>query len=143
MRHFSTELACTVCAAIRSRLHCGTGVPVNSVRKRSSLRSAASGPPVLRSPYADSSDQSRAAEAGVTPEKRRTEGTADMDIVFATPPPPATSLRSAIRDSCREDETEAVARILAAAEIPADMRDRIAEKARGFVAAVRRQRLGK
>jgi len=66
-----------------------------------------------------------------------------MDIVFATPPPPATSLRTAIRDSCREDETEAVARILAAAEIPADMRDRIAEKARGFVAAVRRQRLGK
>src|SRR6516162_1979894 len=66
-----------------------------------------------------------------------------MDIVSATPPPPATSLRTAIRDSCREDETEAVARILAAAEIPADMRDRIAEKARGFVAAVRRQRLGK
>jgi RHH-type transcriptional regulator, proline utilization regulon repressor / proline dehydrogenase / delta 1-pyrroline-5-carboxylate dehydrogenase len=66
-----------------------------------------------------------------------------MDIVFATPPPSATSLRAAIRDGCREDETEAVARILAAVEIPADMRDRIAERARGFVAAVRRQGLGK
>jgi RHH-type proline utilization regulon transcriptional repressor/proline dehydrogenase/delta 1-pyrroline-5-carboxylate dehydrogenase len=52
-------------------------------------------------------------------------------------------LRAAIRDVCREDETKAVARILAAADIPADMRDRIADRARGFVAAVRRQRLGK
>src|ERR1700751_5218561 len=66
-----------------------------------------------------------------------------MDIVFATPPPPATSLRAAICDSCREDETAAVARIRAAIEILADMRDRIAERARGFVAAVRRHRLGK
>jgi RHH-type transcriptional regulator, proline utilization regulon repressor / proline dehydrogenase / delta 1-pyrroline-5-carboxylate dehydrogenase len=64
--------------------------------------------------------------------------------VFAfAPPPPAEPLRAAIRDSCRIDETEAAARILAAAEIPADMRDRIAERARGFVAAVRRERLGK
>src|SRR6201987_3103739 len=66
-----------------------------------------------------------------------------MDIVFATPPPPATSLRAAICDSCREDETAAVARILAAIEILADMRDRIAERARGFVPAARRHRLGK
>src|SRR6201987_732797 len=66
-----------------------------------------------------------------------------MDIVFATPALPATAVRAAIRDSGREDETEAVARILAAVEIPADMRDRIAERARGFVAAVRHQRLGK
>src|SRR6516164_3677250 len=143
MRHFSTALACTVCAAIRSRLRCGTGVPVNLVRARLRLRTAASGPPVLPSPCADSKDQGRAAEAGVTREERRTERTAGMDIVFANPPPPATSLRAAIRDSCREDETKAVARILAAVEIPADMRDRIAERARGFVAAVRRQRLGK
>jgi len=62
--------------------------------------------------------------------------------VFAEAPPP-TPLRAAIRDSCRGDETKAVARILAAADIPADMRDRIADRARGFVAAVRRQRLGK
>ena len=66
-----------------------------------------------------------------------------MDIVFGTASPPAAPLRAAIHDSCREDETEAVARILAAAEIPADMRDRIAERARGFVAAVRRERLGR
>src|SRR6516164_10213955 len=143
MRHFSTALACTVCAAIRSRLRCGTGVPVNLVRARLRLRTAASGPPVLPSPCADSKDQGRAAEAGVTREERRTERTAGMDIVFANPPPPATSLRAAIRDSCRADETEAAARILAAGEIPANMRDRIAERARGFVAAVRRQRLGK
>src|SRR5271155_1381920 len=66
-----------------------------------------------------------------------------MNIVFVTPPPPATALRAAIRDRCREDETKAVARILAAVEIPAEMRDRIADRARGLVAAVRHQRLGK
>jgi len=66
-----------------------------------------------------------------------------MDIVFATPPLRAAPLRAAIRDSCRMDETEAVARILAAAEIPAEMRDRIAASARGLVAAVRRERVGK
>src|SRR6266446_4305654 len=66
-----------------------------------------------------------------------------MDIVFTTPPPPATPLRAAIRDSYRIDETAAVGRILAAAEIPADLQDRIAERARRLVAAVRRERLGK
>jgi RHH-type proline utilization regulon transcriptional repressor/proline dehydrogenase/delta 1-pyrroline-5-carboxylate dehydrogenase len=66
-----------------------------------------------------------------------------MDIVFANAPPRATPLRAAIRGTCREDETKAVARILAAAEIPADMRDRIADRARGLVGAVRRERLGK
>jgi len=63
--------------------------------------------------------------------------------VFAALPPQATPLRAAIRDSCREDETQAVARVLGAAEISADMRNRIAERARGFVAAVRRERLGR
>jgi len=63
--------------------------------------------------------------------------------VFASPPPPGTPLRAAIRDSCRVDETEAVACILAAAEIPVDMRHCIGERARGIVAAVRRDRLGK
>jgi proline dehydrogenase-like protein len=51
-----------------------------------------------------------------------------MDIVFTTPPP-ATPLRAAIRDSYRIDETAAVGRILAAAEIPADLQDRIAARA--------------
>src|SRR6266404_3383120 len=66
-----------------------------------------------------------------------------MDAVFTTPPPRATPLRAALRDSCRIDETAAAARILSAAEMPADMQDRIAEHARGLVAAVRRERLGK
>src|SRR5215469_5318241 len=66
-----------------------------------------------------------------------------MDIVFATPPPRAGPFRAAIRASSREDETEAVARILAAAEIPAEMRDRIADRAGGLVVMVRRERLGK
>ncbi len=52
-------------------------------------------------------------------------------------------MRAAIRDNCRGDETEAVARILAAAEIPTKMRDRIADSARILVANVRRERLGK
>jgi RHH-type proline utilization regulon transcriptional repressor/proline dehydrogenase/delta 1-pyrroline-5-carboxylate dehydrogenase len=63
--------------------------------------------------------------------------------VFASPPLSGTPLRAAIRDSCRVDETEAVARILAAAEIPVDTRHHIGERARGLVAAVRRDRLGK
>ncbi len=66
-----------------------------------------------------------------------------MGIVFASPLPQAMPLRVAIRDSCRVDESEAVARILAVGEIPADRRDRIADTARGLVAAVRRERLGK
>jgi RHH-type proline utilization regulon transcriptional repressor/proline dehydrogenase/delta 1-pyrroline-5-carboxylate dehydrogenase len=66
-----------------------------------------------------------------------------MDLVFADPPPPETLLRAAIRDAHRLDETEADARILAAAEIPAEARDRIAATARRLVEAVRRERLGK
>src|SRR5260370_40459796 len=66
-----------------------------------------------------------------------------MDIVFATPLPPPPPLRAAIRDSCRIDETAAIDRILAAAQIPPDARDRIAGIARGLVAAVRNERVGK
>ncbi len=66
-----------------------------------------------------------------------------MEIVTAAPFPPASPLRAAIRDSCRIDESEAVARILAAAALPAEVRDRIADRARALVAAVRRERLGK
>jgi RHH-type transcriptional regulator, proline utilization regulon repressor / proline dehydrogenase / delta 1-pyrroline-5-carboxylate dehydrogenase len=66
-----------------------------------------------------------------------------MELVFADPLPPQTPLRVAIRDAHRLDETEADARILAAAEIPADSRDRIAATARRLVEAVRRERLGK
>jgi RHH-type transcriptional regulator, proline utilization regulon repressor / proline dehydrogenase / delta 1-pyrroline-5-carboxylate dehydrogenase len=66
-----------------------------------------------------------------------------MEIVTATPFPPAPPLRAAIRASCRISEREAVARILGEAALPAEMRDRIADRARAFVAAVRRERLGK
>src|SRR4029077_18489267 len=66
-----------------------------------------------------------------------------MDAVFTTPPPPATPLRAVLRDSCRIDETAAAARILAAAEIPAGMQDRLAQRARGLVTAVRQERRGK
>ncbi|MBX6367984.1 MAG: bifunctional proline dehydrogenase/L-glutamate gamma-semialdehyde dehydrogenase PutA [Rhodospirillales bacterium] len=52
-------------------------------------------------------------------------------------------LRNAVRRAYRIDETEAVERILAAAELPADALDRIASRARGFVLAVRKARLGK
>jgi RHH-type proline utilization regulon transcriptional repressor/proline dehydrogenase/delta 1-pyrroline-5-carboxylate dehydrogenase len=66
-----------------------------------------------------------------------------MNLVLPAPLPPAPPLRAAIRDSCRIDETEATRRILAAAEIPVDMRDRVVDKARALVQEVRRERLGK
>ncbi len=66
-----------------------------------------------------------------------------MDLVFSTPPQPASSLRRAIRSHVRLDETTADAEILAAADIPPVARDRIAETARQLVTAVRRERHGK
>src|SRR5205085_741247 len=66
-----------------------------------------------------------------------------MDFVIATPPPAETPLRAAIRDAHRLDEAAAVSQILAAADIPAAARDRIAARARELVIAVRRERLGK
>ena len=66
-----------------------------------------------------------------------------MQIVTATAFPAVPPLRAAIRAAHRIDESEAAERILAAAALPAEMRDRIAERARAFVVAVRRERLGK
>jgi RHH-type transcriptional regulator, proline utilization regulon repressor / proline dehydrogenase / delta 1-pyrroline-5-carboxylate dehydrogenase len=66
-----------------------------------------------------------------------------MDVVFFAPTPPAPPLRAAIRDHSRLDETIADGEILAAADIPAEARDRIAATARRLVAAVRRERQGK
>ncbi|MGH7061107.1 MAG: proline dehydrogenase family protein, partial [Stellaceae bacterium] len=66
-----------------------------------------------------------------------------MNLVFDHPPPAASPLRAAVLAAIRLDETEAVARILAAAEIPAAARERIAETARRLVRAVRRERHGK
>src|SRR4051795_12142000 len=65
-----------------------------------------------------------------------------MDWVFCEPPPVETKLRAAIRDWHRLDETEADARIAAAAELPAEACDRIGITARRLVAAVRRKRIG-
>src|SRR5207248_1435895 len=66
-----------------------------------------------------------------------------MDLVFTAPLPPKTPSRAAIRDAHRLDEMEADARILAAADMPLEARERIAATARRLVDTVRRERLGK
>ncbi|HEV2300583.1 MAG TPA: bifunctional proline dehydrogenase/L-glutamate gamma-semialdehyde dehydrogenase PutA [Stellaceae bacterium] len=66
-----------------------------------------------------------------------------MDLVFTQPPPPASELRERVRASCRIDENEAAAHILAAADMPIEAKERIAEHAGRLVAAVRRGRQGK
>src|SRR5579864_2731570 len=66
-----------------------------------------------------------------------------MDLVFANPLPPQSALRAGLGVAHRRVEDDAVEVILAAAEIPADSRDRIAATARLLVEAVRRERLGK
>src|SRR3954451_20483619 len=66
-----------------------------------------------------------------------------MDLVFVAPLPPKTPSRAAIRDAHRLDEMEADARILAAADMPLEVRERIAATARRLVDTVRRERLGK
>ncbi len=63
-------------------------------------------------------------------------------MIFAEAPPPADDRRRRLRAAYREDETAAVERILAAAELPAAMLDRIAERARDLVHKVREARLG-
>jgi RHH-type proline utilization regulon transcriptional repressor/proline dehydrogenase/delta 1-pyrroline-5-carboxylate dehydrogenase len=64
-------------------------------------------------------------------------------MILAPPLPPESPLRGAVREAYRADETAAVKRILAAAELPADSLDRIAERARQLVSAVRKARVGK
>src|SRR5438874_10295776 len=66
-----------------------------------------------------------------------------MNVVFTAPLPPETPLRAAIRDAHRQDETAAVAALLAAADMAVGARERIAATARRLVAEVRRERLGK
>src|SRR5205085_10488284 len=66
-----------------------------------------------------------------------------MPLIFADPPPPETPLRAAIRDAHRQDETAADARILAAADMPLEARERITATARRLVDTVRRERLRK
>ncbi|MGH7097804.1 MAG: bifunctional proline dehydrogenase/L-glutamate gamma-semialdehyde dehydrogenase PutA [Stellaceae bacterium] len=64
-----------------------------------------------------------------------------MNLVFTTPPPEPTPLRAAIRASHRIAEDAAADTILAAAELPPEMRARIALRARALVAVVRRERV--
>ena len=66
-----------------------------------------------------------------------------MSFVYPEPPPEPTPLRAALVAHYRDDETAAVERTLAIADLPAETLDRIAERARALVVEVRRQRLGK
>jgi RHH-type proline utilization regulon transcriptional repressor/proline dehydrogenase/delta 1-pyrroline-5-carboxylate dehydrogenase len=66
-----------------------------------------------------------------------------MSLVFASPPPVADPLRQAVRKAYRADEGEAVAELLAAAALPAEVSDRISRRAYDLVAEVRRRRLRK
>jgi RHH-type proline utilization regulon transcriptional repressor/proline dehydrogenase/delta 1-pyrroline-5-carboxylate dehydrogenase len=66
-----------------------------------------------------------------------------MSFVCRDAPAPPSPLRAAILRAYREDETAVVDRLLSAAEFAPDALDRIAERARGLVVEVRRQRLGK
>jgi RHH-type proline utilization regulon transcriptional repressor/proline dehydrogenase/delta 1-pyrroline-5-carboxylate dehydrogenase len=66
-----------------------------------------------------------------------------MSFVYRDTPLPPSPLRAAILRAYREDETAVVERLLAAADFAPDALDRIAERARGLVVEVRRQRLGK
>ncbi len=65
-----------------------------------------------------------------------------MNWVFAAPPPMVDPLRQAVRDAYRMDESAAVARILAAASLPAALTSRISASARRLVAEARRSRHG-
>jgi RHH-type transcriptional regulator, proline utilization regulon repressor / proline dehydrogenase / delta 1-pyrroline-5-carboxylate dehydrogenase len=62
--------------------------------------------------------------------------------VYPASPPPPDPLRQAVREALREDESEAVARILAAAEIAPALKSRIAASARHLVAEARKRRHG-
>ena len=61
-----------------------------------------------------------------------------IDRSLAEVPP----LRQALRADYRAEESEVVARVLEEAELPADARERINERARQLVAEVRRSRVG-
>jgi len=61
-------------------------------------------------------------------------------MVFAALPPPADSLRAAVREAYRGDETAAVEALIAEAELPPEARARIAAMARELVGKVREGR---
>ena len=61
-------------------------------------------------------------------------------MIFASPPPQPDPVRKRLHADYRADETLMVEALVAAAELPADSLDRIAERARGLVRAVRARR---
>ena len=63
-------------------------------------------------------------------------------MIFAGPQPPPDTLRVALREAYRADETELVRRLVDEAQLPHDILDRIAQRARALVVEVRNQRLG-
>ncbi|MFQ5957835.1 MAG: bifunctional proline dehydrogenase/L-glutamate gamma-semialdehyde dehydrogenase PutA, partial [Alphaproteobacteria bacterium] len=63
-------------------------------------------------------------------------------MIFARPPAPPDTLRAAIRDVYRADETACVEALLPQADLPADARGRIAARASELVAKVRAGRRG-
>ncbi|MFI4986558.1 MAG: bifunctional proline dehydrogenase/L-glutamate gamma-semialdehyde dehydrogenase PutA, partial [Alphaproteobacteria bacterium] len=63
-------------------------------------------------------------------------------MIFARPLLPAEPAWAALAASYRADESEVVERLLAELTLPSDALDRIAERARALVAAVRRARVG-
>ena len=63
-------------------------------------------------------------------------------MLFASPPSAPDPLRAALRNDYRADETQVVRRLADQAQLPHDMLDRIAARARALVAEVRRQSHG-
>ena len=63
-------------------------------------------------------------------------------MLFRTPLPQVSSLRAAVRAAYRADETDVVKQLVDEAQLPHVALDRIAERARGLVAAVRRKSHG-
>jgi RHH-type transcriptional regulator, proline utilization regulon repressor / proline dehydrogenase / delta 1-pyrroline-5-carboxylate dehydrogenase len=63
-------------------------------------------------------------------------------MIFAEPPVAAGPLRRRLRAALRADEAATVEALLPQAELPHDMQDRIAARARALVGAVREKRLG-
>src|SRR5262245_51027007 len=65
-----------------------------------------------------------------------------LSMIFSAPSAAADPLRQRLRDTYRADETAVVEELLRAAELPADVLDRIAVRARDLVQKVRERRVG-
>ena len=63
-------------------------------------------------------------------------------MILSEPPAAADPLRQRLRDMYRDDESAVVEQLLREAEMPAELLDRIARRARELVQKVREQRVG-